>query len=230
MRLREILVISALFFGGVGLVGCEQNKSKDKANASSPASTTAKETSGAAKKAEMPKDDKANAKSDGKLPFEATGPVAIVDGHEIKAERFNMEVERMVKVTQGRVPPQMLQFYKKQILYRLVDEHILNKVVAEKKVTLSEEELTKEFEELKKRFPDEQQFKLFKDRMGVDDAKLREDLRTQATHKKLFEEHYGVKVTDKDVKEYYEKNTDRFKQEEQVKASHILLKVEKKPT
>lgn len=227
MRLREILVISALFFGGVGLVGCEQNKSKDKANASSPASTTAKETSGAAKKAEMPKDDKANAKSDGKLPFEATGPVAIVDGHEIKAERFNMEVERMVKVTQGRVPPQMLQFYKKQILYRLVDEHILNKVVAEKKVTLSEEELTKEFEELKKRFPDEQQFKLFKDRMGVDDAKLREDLRTQATHKKLFEEHYGVKVTDKDVKEYYEKNTDRFKQEEQVKASHILLKVEK---
>jgi len=229
MRLREILMISALFFGGAGLVGCEQNKGKSKASASSPASTTANDTSGAAKKVEMPTDDKskATAKADGKLPFEATGPVAVVDGHEITAERFNSEVERMVKVMQGRVPPQMLQFYKKQILFRLVDEHLLNKIVAEKKITLSEEELTKEFEELKKRFPTPDQYELFKQRMGVDDAALREDMRTQATHKKLFEEHYGVKVAEADIKDYYDKNIDRFKQEEQVKASHILFKVDK---
>ena len=226
MRLREILMISALFFGGAGLVACDKTTSTttDTAKAKSPEDST--DTTGAAKSADLDKELPKSADA-AKMPFEATGPVAVIDGEEIPAARFNAEVEKMVKVTQGRVPPQMLQFYKKQILYRLVDENLLNKQVAAKKITLSEDELSKEFEVLKKRFPDEAQFAQFKDRMGVDDAQLREDMRTQATHKKFLETEHDVAVSDKDIEEYYKENVDRFKQEEEVKASHILLKVEK---
>ena len=35
-----------------------------------------------------------------------------------------------------------------------------------------------------------------------------------------------VKITDEEVKEYYEKNKDKFKEPEQVKARHILIKVD----
>lgn len=161
------------------------------------------------------------------LPFEATGPVATIDGEEIPAERFNEEVRRMVKVTQGRVPPQMLSFYKKQILERLVDEHLLDKVVAEKKVVATEKDLDEELQKLASRFPNPEQYKLFLERMEVDEKELREDLRAQTTYKKLFEQHYGVSVKPAQVKRYYRKNIERFTEEEQVRARHILIKVSK---
>lgn len=205
MRTRELLFLTVTFIGGLGLFGSLPTLLLQDGEDMPGYTASAKPS----------------------LPFEATGPVATIDGVEIPAARYNLEVARMVKVTQGHVPESQHEFYKKQILHRLVDEHLLNMVVAEKKLTISEDELDEEFRELEARFPSKEQFELFKQRLGVDDAQLREDLRTQATHKKLLEQHYGVKVTAKEVKAHYKKNPDKFTLEAQVRASHILLKVNK---
>ena len=161
------------------------------------------------------------------LPFEATGPVAFVDGEEISAASFNEEVQKLVQFTHGRLPAQMLQPYKTQILQRLIDNHLLDREIAAKKITLSEAELDHELELFKKRFSDRAQLALVKIQLGMNDAQLRESLRAQATHKKFLETEHDVAVSDKDIEEYYKENIDRFTREEEVKASHVLLQVER---
>ncbi len=54
--------------------------------------------------------------------------------------------------------------------------------------------------------------------------KMERDLALEIWMKKEFE---SVKVSDKDVKDFYDKNSKLFKQPEMVKAKHILLKSEK---
>ena len=205
MRTRELLFLTVTLIGGLGLF-CALPTMLSQDGSDTPGYT---------------------ARANPSLPFEATGPVATIDGAEIPAARYNLEVARMVKITEGRVPESQLEFYKKQILKHLVEDHLLNMVVAEKKVVLSEDELDAEFQAFKARFPSQEQFELFKKRLDVDDAQLRESLRTQSTHKKLFEQHYGVKVTAKEAKDHYKKHPESFTLKAQVRASHILLKVEK---
>jgi len=55
-------------------------------------------------------------------------------------------------------------------------------------------------------------------------AKLKTDLALETWMKKQFQ---NAKVSDKEAKAYYDKNSDKFVQPPQVKARHILLKTEK---
>ena len=174
-----------------------------------------------------PKTDTTKTASKSGLPFEATGPVAVVGGEEIPAERFNVEAKRLAKLARGGLPPQMLQSYKKQLLNRIVDEHILDKKVKEKKITVSDEEFKAEYDKFVKRFPSEAEFKAYFGRIGMPIDKLKTDMRKRLAHKKLLVAEYNVKIDDKAIKEFYEKNAARYKQEEQVKASHILIKLDR---
>ena len=224
MRMRELMIVGALFFSGAGLlVGCDDEAKNTPAEATSP---EASESGEGAAKIVPPVEESAKV-ADADMPFEATGPVASVNGTEIPAARFNEEVAKMVKVTQGRVPPQMLEFYKKQILFRLVDEHLLNKLIDEKGITLTDAELEEEYAIFTKRFPDAEQFETFKKRMGVSDDELKQDMRSQVLHKKYLASERGVKIDPAQIKAYYDENTAKFEQQEEIQASHILLKLDK---
>ena len=64
---------------------------------------------------------------------------------------------------------------------------------------------------------------------GVDDVKA--DLKSNMLRESLFAKVMGGgDPTDEEIKTYYDKNVDRYKQREQVKASHILLKTTKEMT
>src|SRR5690606_3065142 len=115
MQIRHWFLACALSATLIPLAACKGDQGADAPKADAPTtSNTAEQT--AEKPAEVKPEDAAE------LPFEATGVVAIVNDHEITAARFNAEAEKLAKITKGKLPSFMLANYKKQMLYRLVDE------------------------------------------------------------------------------------------------------------
>ncbi|WP_168210976.1 peptidylprolyl isomerase [Persicimonas caeni] len=215
----KMLLLALAAIVGLGLAtGCDQKVKDD-----------AKEEKAEAKAAEDDKKEdgaKEQAKTDGP-PLEATGPVAVVDGTEITAERFNEAVERRTKAMGGRMPPPMANMMKKRTVDRLIDEHLIDQKLEGAKVEVEPKEVDEEFNKFKERFPNEKAFESFLTRNGITADKMKENLQKDLKLRKLLEDKYGIEVTEKDAKDYYEKNEARFEQPEQVKARHILIKTEK---
>lgn len=224
MRLRQLTLCALFVIGGV-LSACD-NGQAGKAKADAPAAdkvdgevkTDAKDGVTADAK---PTDAKAD---DGKLPLEAKGPVAVINGVEITAEKFNEQAKRLAKMN---LPAPMLQSYKKQMLNYLVDEYILDMKVKEKNITVTDEEVNEEFQKLVKRFPSEAEFKTYFERSGSSEQELKNRMRKQLAFNKMLIEQYKIALTDAEAKKFYEENKERYKQEEQVKASHILIKLDR---
>jgi peptidyl-prolyl cis-trans isomerase C len=214
-----MLLLALAAIVGLGLAtGCDQKVKDD-----------AKEEKAEAKAAEDDKKEdgaKEQAKTDGP-PLEATGPVAVVDGTEITAERFNEAVERRTKAMGGRMPPAMANMMKKRTVDRLIDEHLIDQKLEGAKVEVEPNEVDEEFDKFKERFPNEKAFESFLTRNGITADKMKENLQKDLKLRKLLEDKYGIEVTEKDAKDYYQKNEARFEQPEQVKARHILIKTEK---
>ena len=60
---------------------------------------------------------------------------------------------------------------------------------------------------------------------GISAADFKKDLKEQVRMKKLAESMGNVDVSDAEVKSFYDKNLDKFKYPDQVRASHILIAV-----
>ena len=228
MRLRQ-LTLCVLFVLGGALSACDNSKNAP-AKADTPAQATDKagdKTDDKAGAAEAPKPPAQAPSADGadaKLPLEAKGPVAIINGQEITAAQFNEQAKRLAKMN---LPAPMLQTYKKQLLNYLVDEHILDLMVKQRNISVSEADVDEEFQKLVKRFPSQEEFKSYFERSGSSEAELKERMRKQLAFNKLLIEEYKIAISDEDAKKFYEENKERYKQEEQIKASHILLKLDR---
>ena len=58
---------------------------------------------------------------------------------------------------------------------------------------------------------------------GVSASQFKKDVRNQVKMQKLADSAGNIKITDKDCEAYYKKNTNKFKNPEMVRASHILI-------
>ncbi len=222
MNRSKTLLLALALMVGLGLTtGCNQ---KGKTDAKASAKTAKKDDT---KKADKPADKK-EASSGSELPFEATGTVAIVNGEKITADDFNKVVKQRSAMFGGRqMPPRLAKMMMKRTLDRLIDEKLIDKQLADAKITVDDKELNKEFDKFKGRFPSPDQFKSFLDRNHMTEAKMKENLGKDLQLRKLLEKKYGIAVTDKDAKDYYDANPKRFEQKEQVHARHILIKTSK---
>ena len=219
MRFRASLIAMSLMFAGLAMTGCD-NKKTEPAVAESVADTK----EGAVKVPDVPAEQAAD-KAEAGLPFEATGPVAVIAGKEVPASAYNAEVEKIVKLTGGRISPQMVGFYKKQVLYRLVDSMLLKEEVDKAGITVTDDEVEAQYKKFASRFPSKEQFDDYFKRSGLKEADVRAEMGNQLAQEKLLVQKYDIKVDDAEVRKFYEENKARFTEEEQVKASHILLKV-----
>jgi peptidyl-prolyl cis-trans isomerase C len=81
---------------------------------------------------------------------------------------------------------------------------------------------------LRGRFPTEKEYKEALDQMGVNQEELEKRVRRDLTIQDFIKNEFTSKteVTEKDIKTFYDSKKDQFTKPEEVKASHILLKVE----
>ncbi len=135
------------------------------------------------------------------LSFAAT--LATVNGTKITDEDVT---SALMQATQGRLaqlPPQKQDQLKKQFLEELIAKELIYKDAKKAGITN-----TKEYKE---------QFEKIM-------ANIKKDLAIKMWQKKVFD---GIKISDKELKDYYNKNKQEFIQKESVHARHILVKTEK---
>lgn len=160
-----------------------------------------------------------------------TGPIARVNGVEVPRDDFERQMERTRSRFQraGReIRPPLEQRLKENIIRKLIDDVLIAQKAKAEGVVVTPEELDEKFNEHKARFGNEKAFESFLERTGQSIDDVKGDLEKNLLREKLFAKLMGdEEPTEEDAKKYFEENKTKYKQREQVRASHILLKVSK---
>lgn len=222
MDIRKLAAVLGL---ALALTACDSTTPDDKEGADAGSSDAAAE----AVEATDEEKDEAAAKDGPPAPFIATGTVAVVNGEEIPASEFNEAAERLGAMGPG-IPPSALGTFRDQLVQRLIDDALLKQSVGDKIDNVTQKDVEEEFNRFMDNFPSPQDVQTFYARTGMDEATLKEEMKTSIAVKSVLQEKYGAKVTDEEIKKFYEENKQRFEKNEEVKASHILLKVPQNAT
>lgn len=154
------------------------------------------------------------------------GKVAVVNGSVITQEDFDREMGRVLQrlASMGRsLDDSQLRAIKKEVLEGLIHGELLYQESQRKEIKVEEVAINEQLETLKKRFPSEDEFKTALNKMNLSEANIRSQIKKGLTIEQFVEK---VTVSDKELRAYYDSHPDSFKQPEQVRASHILIKVD----
>lgn len=129
-----------------------------------------------------------------------------------------------VEITRDELNEAMARQYGEPTLNSLISEKIIELEIEKEDIKVDSKEIDEEFDLMAEQYGGKE---------GLEQAMAasnltEEDIKDQIEEKLSIEKLLGddVKVTDDEIKEYYEKNKDKFTQKEQVNASHVLVKDE----
>ncbi len=159
------------------------------------------------------------------------GKVAIVNGSAITLKDFNREINNVRQRLASRGKPiddSQLQAIKNEVLEGLINGELLYQESKRKAIKVEEVAINEQLGTLKKRFPSEDEFKTALNKMNLSEADIRSQIKKGLAIQQFITKHIAEKVTvsDKEPRAYYDSHPDSFKQPEQVRASHILIKVD----
>lgn len=167
---------------------------------------------------------------DDEVPSDA---VAVVDGEEIAKS----EVDTLIELTRKSYANDERDFPKAgtpeyrtlrdRFVQFLVQKVQFEQQAAELEVEVTDAQVDERLEQIKKQYfsGDAKKYeKQLKDQ-GLTDKQVRADIRAQVVSEEIFERvTKDVKVSDADVKAYYEKNAEQFSTPESREVRHILVK------
>lgn len=159
------------------------------------------------------------------------GKVATVNGIVITQDLFDKEMARVSSqfARSGRpLSDAQSVSIKKRVLETLINRELLYQESQQKGIKVEDNEVNGQFAIVKKRFPDEEQYKAALQKMNITEAELKSQIR-EGMAIQQFVDNYLVQeitVSEAEVMGFYQDNPDMFKQPEQIKASHILIKVD----
>ena len=134
------------------------------------------------------------------------GDVASVNGDKISRSDFDKKLEA------GPAG--------KSVLTQLVQQKLVDQYAAEKKITVSDDEIAKKEDEIKAKYPPGQFEQILK-QQGLTEADVHNILRQTIIIEKAVDPQ--IKVSDTDIKAYFDKNRALLDKPEQVRARHILV-------
>ncbi len=157
--------------------------------------------------------------------------VAVVNGAVINQAEFDTEMNRALEHLQrtGRFPNDLERGQiRKQVLEKLIARELLYQESQKKGIKVDQKEIDEQLTALKGRFSSEAEFKNALSTMNLTEAALRPQLERDLAIRKLLNDQIGEKVavSKKETRAYYDSHLETFKKPEQVRASHILIKVD----
>ncbi len=160
---------------------------------------------------------------------------AKVNGETISIDELNLQVEQLKKqypdMFTGADGEGRLLDFKQRLLDNLVNQKLVSQAAEEKKISVSDAEVKKQIDQLKAGFKDDEQYQSALKSAGMDDAGLGVQIKEQLLTQKLIEAlSKDAKVSEADMKSYYDKNKTQFAQKAAKRAEHILFKPEDKKT
>lgn len=129
------------------------------------------------------------------------------------------------KITKDELHKVLEERYGAEVVSSLIEEKIINLEGKKEKITVSDKEIDEQLNEYKEMYGGEEGFKAALTQGGMTEKDLEGDIIQYVTLRKLLEPR--IKITDDEMKAYFDENKSTFDEEEQVKASHILVKDEK---
>jgi peptidyl-prolyl cis-trans isomerase C len=161
----------------------------------------------------------------------AGGKVAVINGVVITQAHYDKElkvhVDRVSR--QGKqLSEEQMAALKKDVLDGLIEREVLYQESQKAGIKVDEQKVNDQMAGIKKRFPNEEEFKKALASMGLTEEEVRTQIQRGLAIRGLIDQKVGnsIVVTDEETKAFYDNNPQFFKQPEQVKASHILIKVE----
>ena len=163
------------------------------------------------------------------VPADLPAIVARVNGEDIKKEDFEKMIKTVIASNQGRpIPAEQRDQILRSLLDQLVVYTLLNQEAKARGLTATDAEIEAKLQQVRQQFPTQELFdKALKERnMTVEGFK--HDARMDVNATKVMEAELSTipGPSDAEAKDFYTKNPNDFKQEEAVRASHILIKVD----
>lgn len=160
-----------------------------------------------------------------------TEKAAEVNGTVISRQELAVEMNsfRQRMMQQGKVLPEaQVEEIRKEMLNQLIDRELLYQDTKTRGITITDSDVQAELSKIKGRFPSEDAFNNALAASKTTEASLVAKITEGLAIRRLIDTHIApnTKVEEKEALKFYEENPDLFKQDEQVKASHILIKVE----
>lgn len=129
------------------------------------------------------------------------------------------------KITKNELHEILEERYGAEVVNSLIEEKLIQLEAEKEKVSVSDKEIDKEFDQYMEMYGGEEAFNAALEQSGMTKKDLEGDIIQYATLKKLIEP--SISITDDEMKTYFDENKATFDEEEQVKASHILVEDEK---
>jgi len=159
------------------------------------------------------------------------GKVAVVNGSVINRVDFDREVNRVQQRLSRMGKPlsdSQLSEIKKEVLENLINHELFYQESQKQGITVDEVAINEKVKKLKERFPSEAEFKSALSKANLSEDAIKSQFRRGMAIEQFIDKEFVEKITvsDKESKGYYDSHPDLFKKPEQVRASHILIKVD----
>lgn len=154
---------------------------------------------------------------------------AKVNGKSVKKSDIDKQIEQIKKsypqMFQGADGEGRLNDLRKRILDSLVDAALIEQYAEKEGIKVSDSDIDKQITQLRQGFKDKKAFDDALQKAGIDEKQLREQVEKQLVQQKVIDAiTKSIKVTDKQVADYYAKNKADFNVQATVRAAHILFK------
>ena len=162
--------------------------------------------------------------------------VAVVDGEEVPKSDFDAVIAqaRTSYENQKREFPKAgskeYQTLKSQVMEVLVQRRQFEQAAEEMEIEVTDQQVEDRLEQIKKQYfgGDKKKYEAQLKEQGLTDAQVRTDIRSQIVSEKISAQvTKGLKVTDKEIETYYNKNKAQYAQPESRDVRHILVKTKK---
>jgi peptidyl-prolyl cis-trans isomerase C len=162
------------------------------------------------------------------MPAALPEVLARVNGEEVTKVDFDRLIKNMELRANQPVPAERRDEVYRKALEQLVTYTVLSQETRARKVDVTDAEVDSGVQQMRAQFPTEDAFKKALDSRGMTLDKLKADTRIDISINKMVEAEVATQPppTDAQVREFYDKNPDKFKQDEAVRASHILFRVD----
>ncbi len=153
--------------------------------------------------------------------------VALVNGKPVLRSELDKILKNMKGPQGGNAGEEPTKEMMASALDHAITIEVLKQECAKQHIEVTDKEVEDRIGQIKKNFPGDKEFDAMLAKINMTQASLKENLKTDMTIRKLIDKEVADKITvsDQDVKDYYDNHLDKFKHPEQVRASHILVKV-----
>jgi peptidyl-prolyl cis-trans isomerase C len=215
---------SAILVLGVLLLAAACTK-KDAASSATPAAAP-----GAAPAANAVPGTPGAAPAAKPVPAQLPDVVAKVNGEDIRKTELEMAVKTLEERAQQAVPAEQRDTVYRQVLDRIVGFKLLVQEAKSRKLVAPPWEVDSQIDSVKKQFQSDDQFQQMLKSRGITLEQLRTETADSVTVNKMLQAEVEPKltVTEPEVKKFFDENKPRFRQEDSVHVSHILIRADEK--